>query len=431
MPTTQTTLPIVLENVRLIGGGPSARESATVLIRDGRLEILEGEPPPAEARRVDASGQILMPGFFDLRAHLREPGREDSETIATGTAAAVNGGFTGLLMTPDTVPPVDNGGMVQNLAALSAGAPIPVFITGCLSRRREGQELAEIGEMHARGAAMICDDPGTSCGPQLLRRALQYARDLGILLATHPDLPELSAGGAMHEGRTSYRLGLPGIPPCAEEIGLARDIRLAQSCRSRLHIRHVTTARGVETIRRYKKELEGLTAEVSPHHLIFTDEHVGDYDTSFKVQPPLRSREDIAALIDGLKDGTIDIIATDHAPRTEFEKAREFSAAPFGMTWLDHALPALYQHLILPGLITWELLVERMALAPRRLLGLPVPSLRSGSEVNAVLFHPGAPTHVTREFLQSRSINTPFLDQRLEGSVSMVMLRDKILKGQA
>ena len=427
MSTSPMMPPLLLENVSISGGS----EAVHVLLHEGRLDIVQGGSLPDGTRRMDASGQILLPGFFDLRAHLREPGREDSETIATGTAAAVNGGFTGLLMTPDTVPPVDNGGMVQSLVDLAGKtSPIPVSIAGCLSRGREGTELAGIGEMSERGAVMITDDPGPCCAPQLLRRALQYARDLGILIATLPDVPELSAGGAMHEGRTSYQLGLRGIHPCAEEIGLARDIRLALSCRSRLHIRHVTTARGVETIRRYKKEMEGLTAEVSPHHLLYTDESVGDYNTCFRVQPPLRPKEDVDALREGLRDGTIDIIATDHAPRTEFEKAREFSAAPCGMTWLDTAVPALYHHLVRPGILSWETLVQRMALAPRRLLGLPLPDLVAGSEVNAVLFNPGAQTLVDRAFIQSRSINTPLLGQSIQGDVSMVFLGRRLLKGR-
>lgn len=421
--------PILFQQVTVVS--PSHRDTGPVdvLCSGGCWHFpAPGELLPDDCRVIDARGQVLLPGLYDLHAHLREPGREDAETIASGTAASVNGGFTGLLLMPDTNPAIDNGGMVQSVIDIaSKTSPIPVNVAGCISRRRGGEELAEIGEMRLRGAVMITDDGAPVNNPLLLRRALQYSRDLGLLVASHCDVKELSGNGAMHDGKVSYRLGLPGIHPCAEEIGIARDIRLAQSCRSRIHIKHVTTASGVETIRRYKREGVQVSAEVTPHHLIFTDEDVGDYDTNFKVKPPLRPAADTAALLAGLIDGTIDVIATDHSPHTEFEKTRDFASAPFGITGLDTALPALHHHLIHPGHLTWDVLMERLAIAPRRLLGLETPDIAAGTAVDAVLFDPAATTTVDRAFLKSRSHNNPFLGKTLTGSVAMVLLGDRVL----
>jgi len=420
--------PILLQQVTVISPGGPAQGPQDVLLEAGRVRFVNRKAPVPEGCRIKmAAGKVLLPGLFDLHAHLREPGREDAETIASGAAAAVNGGFTGLLMMPDTSPALDNGGMVQSVLDIARHVPIPMQVAGCISRRRAGEELAEIGDMRERGAVMITDDGESVANPLLLRRALQYSRDLGLLVAVHCDVKELSGSGAMHDGRVSYRLGLPGIHPCAEEIGIARDIRLAQSCRSRIHIKHVTTARGVETIRRYKSEGVPVSAEVTPHHLIFTDEDVGDYDTNFKVKPPLRTPADREALLEGVNDGTLDVIATDHSPFTEFEKHRDFASAPFGITGLETALPALYHHFIRSGQLTWEILVERFSAAPRRLLGMATPDLRDGAGVNCVLFDPAGLTTVDEHFVKSRSRNTPFWGRTLNGRVELVVLGDRLL----
>lgn len=421
--------PILFQQVTVVSSAHRDSGPVDVLFADGRWQFPEpGAALPADCRIIPAQGKVLLPGLFDLHAHLREPGREDAETIASGTAAAVNGGFTGLLLMPDTNPPIDNGGMVQSVADIALKtSSIPVSVAGCISRRRGGEELAEIGDMHVRGAVMITDDGHPVSNPLLLRRALQYSRDLGLLVACHCDVRELSGSGAMHDGKVSYRLGLVGIHPCAEEIGIARDIRLAQSCRSRIHIKHVTTASGVETIRRYKREGVAVSAEVTPHHLIFTDEDVGDYDTNFKVRPPLRPAADTAALLKGLLDGTLDIIATDHSPHTEFEKTSDFASAPFGITGLETALPALHHYFIRHGKLPWDVLVERFSAAPRRLIGLTAPEISADAPVNAVLFDPAGITRVDKAFLKSRSHNTPFLGRELTGRVDMVLLGDRVL----
>ncbi len=417
--------PILIRNVKVVSPG-AATGLRDVVMADGRWSFPSA--PPTGLREIDGTGKILLPGLYDLHAHLREPGREDSETIATGCEAALAGGITGLTAMPDTAPPVDHGLLVHSLREIAARtARFPIEVAGCITRGRLGQELAEIGEMQARGAVMITDDPDPVANPQVLRRALQYARGLGMLVATTCEVRELSGAGAMHDGAVSYRLGLPGLHPCAEEIGVARDIRLAQSCGSRLHVRGISTAGSVEIIRRFKSEGVAVTAEVFPHHLLFTDAAVGDYDTVYKVRPPLRPEADRQALLAALREGVIDVLATDHTPHTWYEKTRDFGSASFGMTGLATALPALYQGLIGPGHLSWEVLVERFSAAPRRLLGLAVPEIAEGAAVNAVLFDPAARVTFSPEALRSRSHNTPFLQQTLPGAVVWVALGAEVL----
>ena len=418
--------PVLIRNVTVVSPGAET-QVRDVVMANGRWHFSDAKPSGG-IRTIDGTGKVLLPGLYDLHAHLREPGREDCETIASGCEAALAGGFTGLTAMPDTSPPVDNGGMVHSLREIAARtARFPIEVAGCITKGRLGQELAEIGEMQSRGAVMITDDPDPVANPQVLRRALQYARGLDVLVATTCDVGELSGAGAMHDGSVSYRLGLPGLHPCAEEIGIARDIRLAQSCGSRIHIRGISTARGAEIIRRYKSEGVAVTAEAFPHHLLFTDEAVGDYDTCYKVKPPLRPEADRQTLLQAVRDGVIDVLATDHTPHTWFEKTRDFGSAPFGITGLATTLPALYQHLIAPGLLSWEVLVERFSAAPRRLLGLTVPEITEGAAVNAVLFDPSVSTLFTPEALKSRSQNTPFLNQSLTGAVIWVGLGEQVL----
>ena len=423
-PTTAMS-DILLRNVTLATTGAAT----DVMIRDGRYEAIARSLPAAHGvRELDAGGLLLLPGMFDMNVHLREPGREDKEDMASGSAAAVNGGVTGLLAMPNTDPPVDTGGMVQSVVDLAkAKSLVPVLPAGCITKGRAGAELAAIGDMVMMGARMITDDPRPVDNPQVLRRAMEYARDFGLLVASHATTPALWQGGAMNEGTTSYALGLPGIPAIAEEIAIARDIALARHTGCPLHIQHVSTARGMDIIRRAKEEGVAVTCEVTPHHLIFTEAAVGDYDTRYKMDPPLRLDEDRAALLVALRDGTADVITSDHAPHSAFEKNTDFTSAPFGVSALDTSLLALFHHLVHPGLLGWEVLVERYALAPRRLLGLPVPTFNEGAAVDAVLFDPAAVTSVDAAFLCSQGQNNPFLGHSLRGSVRMVLLGARVL----
>ena len=427
---------ILLRGARPVTPGQTRPgEPCDVWVRGGQIEGLGAAGTlgaPEGARVVEAEGCLLLPGLFDMNVHLREPGREDKEDMASASAAALNGGITGLLAMPNTDPPVDSGGMVQSVRDLAAAkSRVPVFPAGCITHGREGAELAAIGDMAEKGALLLTDDPNPVENPQVLRRAMEYARDFGLILASHATTPALVRGGAMNEGPTSFRLGLPGLPAIAEEIAIARDIALARLTGCPLHIQHVSTARGMDVIRKAKEEGLAVTCEVTPHHLIFDETAVGDYDTRFKMDPPLRLPEDVEALLDALLDGTADVITSDHAPHSEFEKETDFASAPFGVSALDTALAALFHHLVKPGRVPWGILVERYSAAPRRLLGLPSVEIRAGAQANLVVFDPEASTHVTRDFLCSQGLNNPFLGRTLDGAVRMVLLGPQVAVGMA
>ena len=409
---------------------------ADVLAVEGVIRGVEergfvpGDVPP-QARVVEGSGaKILAPGFFDPHVHLREPGKVAAETIQSGAEAAINGGVTGVVAMPNTTPAIDSGAMVKNVLEIAArSARIPVYVCGAITKGRQGEELAAIASMKSAGAVMISDDGGPVENPQVLRRAMEYARDFEIMLASHCETMALSGPGAINEGRHAYKLGLPGTPAISEELCLARDCRLAQFTGARLHIQHVTTVRGMKTIERYRNDGVRVSGEVAPHHLLFIDEDIGDYDTHYKMNPPLRTPEDRAGLLEGLKKGLFECIATDHAPHTDFEKKREFVAAPNGITGLETAVVSLFHHFIQPGHFGWDLLVKRYSAEPRRLVGLEPVSIAAGQAANLVLFDPAASTAFTRETMKSKSTNTPFLNKTLNGAVELVMLGSSVLKG--
>ncbi len=418
-------------------GGLIAREEsakldpADVVVVDGAItEVRPGAEVPDGARVIDCSGRIVLPGMFDTHVHFRDPGREDMETIATGSAAAVGGGVTGVLMMPNTSPAIDSGGIVQSvLDNARDNSPLRhVYTAGCITKGRLGEELAGIAGMAARGVKVITDNGAPVERGLVLRRAMEYARNFDLIIASHCETPELSAEGAMNEGRASYALGLPGIPAISEEIGLDRDIRIAQYTGARLHIQHVTTARGMETVRRFKEAGVPVTCEVTPHHLLFNENDIVDYDTNYKMSPPLRTAEDNAALLQGLVDGVVDCIASDHAPHTEFEKNQDFTSAPFGITGLETALPALHHHFVKTGCFGWDLVVRRYAAEPRRLLGIGPMAVREGqAAAEIVVFNPARSSHFTKTFIRSKSCNTPWLNAELDGMVEMVVVDGRIL----
>jgi dihydroorotase len=413
---------------RLYRGGQIASEDSPLLLRADVLvegDRIIGVAPVindvADCEIIDCSGRILLPALFDVHVHAREPGREDKETIATCAEAAINGGVTGIVMQPNTIPAIDTPGTVRTVLELGRRTRINVQTTGAITKGRKSEELAPIGAMKAAGAVMITDDGDPVHNPQLLRIAMEYAKDFGLPLASHCEVKELSHGGCMHEGKVSYSLGLQGIPACSEEICIERDIRLAQFTGAHLHIQHVSSAIGMTAIRRAKEDGVHVTCEVAPHHLMFHHEHIGNFDTHYKMNPPLRTPEDNAALLQGLIDGVFDVIATDHAPHTEFEKNNDFASAPFGITGLETALPSLFDRYIAKGIFGWDLLVKRYSAEPRRLLKYePVP-IKEGGRAEFVVFDPAASTTFTREFMRSKSKNTPFLDQTLRGLVERVI----------
>ncbi|MDI1311624.1 dihydroorotase [Prosthecobacter sp.] len=405
-------------------------QTADVLVEGGQIiGVAAGISGVEDVEVIDCTGRILLPGLFDIHVHAREPGQEDKENIATCAEAAINGGVTGFVMMPNTAPAIDNAGVVRSVLESARRTRIGagIYTSGAITKGRQGEELAGIAGMKAAGCVMLTDDGFPVHNPQVLRRAMEYARDHDIPLASHCEVKELSGKGCMHEGKISYSLGLPGIPSISEEICISRDIRLAEYTGVHLNIQHVTTAEGMGTIKRAKDRGIRVTCEIAPHHLMFNHEHIGDYDTHYKMNPPLRTPEDNAALLQGLKEGWFDVIATDHAPHTPFEKNQDFASAPFGITGLETALVSLYDRYIAHGILSWQLIVRHYSAEPRRVMKLaPVP-VKEGGSAEFIVFNPARTTTFSREFMKSKSINTPFLDQTLQGMVERVVYRGEEL----
>jgi dihydroorotase len=425
---------LLITHARIASENPPVLADTDVLLADGKIhQIGKGLTAPEGTRVIDAAGRILMPGMFDAHVHLREPGFENKETIASGSEAAINGGITGLVMMPNTSPAIDSGTVVARVLEIARStARIPVHSSGCVTKGRHGKELSGIDGMRALGVKMLTDDGDTTADPAVLYRAMQYATEFGMFFASHCEVPELAGPRALNEGAMSYRLGIKGSPACAEEIIIDRDIRLAHAAGAHIHIQHVSSKLGMETIRWWKHRGDvKVTAEVAPHHLLFSEDDIGDFDTHYKMNPPLRTRADNAALLEGLLDGTFDLIATDHAPHTPFEKSQDFVSAPNGITGLDTALVSLHHHFVATGKFGWDLIVKRYSAEPRRLMGLPVVSITEGQPVDLILFDPDKETTFTTEFMKSKSRNTPFLDQTLKGGVDLVVLGGNVLLDRA
>lgn len=421
---------LLLQNARIASENSPVLLESDVLIVEGIIQdIGKSLAIPEGARVIDARGRVLMPGMFDAHVHFRAPGFENKETITTGSEAAINGGITGVVMMPNTRPALDSATAVATvLENAKHRSRIPVYTSGCVTKNREGKELAEIEGMRGLGVKMLTDDGDTTNDPAVLLRAMQYATEFGMFFASHCEVPELAGPRALNEGVMSYRLGIKGSPACAEEIIIDRDIRLAHAAGAHVHIQHVSSKLGMETIRWWKSRGDvQVTAEVTPHHLFFIDEHIGDYDTNYKMNPPLRTQADCDALLEGLIEGVFDIISTDHAPHTPFEKAQDFLSAPNGITGLDTALVSLYHHFVEPAKFGWDVVVKRYSAEPRRLMGLPVAAIEVGQPAECLLFDTEAETTFTREFMKSKSQNTPFLDQTLKGRVDLVILGTEIL----
>ncbi|MGI9241731.1 MAG: dihydroorotase [Verrucomicrobiales bacterium] len=420
----------VFRDAEVASAGARELRTVDVLVDGGKiLGVEERLAVPDGAEVIDCSGKVLLPGMFDAHVHLREPGRNDKETIRSGTEAAINGGVTGVLAMPNTSPAIDSGGLVRSVLDIAGRtARIPVQVAGAITKGREGREMASIAGMVGAGVRMVTDDGSPVENPQMLRRAMEYAREFGLIVASHCETMALSGSGAMNEGRVSYKLGIPGIPAISEEICIERDIAIARHTGCRLHIQHVTTARGMEIIRRAKEEGVAVTCEVAPHHLIFTESDIGSYDSNYKMNPPLRTADDNAALLQGLVDGVFDLIATDHAPHTEFEKQQQdFGNAPFGITGLETALPSLFHYFIKPGKLDWGLVVERYSAQPRKMLGLDPVEIAAGNGAELVLFDPATKSVFTKEFMRSKASNTPFLNREIDGRVEMVVVGDDLL----
>lgn len=411
---------------RLFKNGSIARadspdlERADVLVDDsGVIEKVGPNLDSADGiETVDCDGCVLLPGMFDLHVHAREPGEEDKETIVTCGKAALHGGVTGVILMPDTVPPIDSGNLVKSVHDLVAEAGlVSMFQAGCLTKGRAGEELAGFSGMVSRGVPMLTDSDRSVPDADLLRRCMEYAKDFGVLVTSFCDTPSLTKRGVINEGRTSYRLGLPGAPAISQEIAIARDIAVARYTGARLHIQQVSTRHGLAAIAAAKDDDIKVTCEVSPHHLIFNEEDIGDYDTARKLNPPLREKADCEALLEGLKNGTIDAIATDHAPHSQFDKSADFASAPSGATGLETAVLALFDRFIRTGEFGWDLLVQRYSTEPRKIVGQAPIGIVAGEKAEFFVFDPEAETKVTADYLETKSAMTPFLDDVLAGAI--------------
>jgi dihydroorotase len=400
----------------LITGGrvidPSQGLDATtdLWLRDGRVVSIGAEAGEAPERVIDARGMIVCPGLIDCHVHLREPGNNEDETIETGATAALAGGVTTVACMPNTRPALDSQGTVEFVVLQAKRArKANVYPVGAVSKGREGQELAELGQLVEGGAVAFTDDGAPVSDAALMRQALLYAKMFDRCVMQHCQVMELTRGGVMNEGFESARLGLGGMPAAAEDIMVARDIRLAEITGGRLHIQHISTARAVELVREGKRRGVRVTAEACPHHFTLTDECLRGFDTNYKMNPPLRTWEDVEAVIEGLTDGTIEILATDHAPHAAEKKALEIDRAPFGIVGLETLVPITVKALIEPGHLSWPQVIEKLTLHPARLLNLPRKgTLRPGSDADVTIIDPDVRWTIDPAKFHSKSRNTPF-----------------------
>jgi dihydroorotase len=408
---------LLIKQVSILGNTP-----VDILIKDGLIKEISSSISATSDEVLDASGCIALPGFVDLHTHLREPGRENSETIATGSLAAARGGYTAVSAMANTLPVADTAAIVEQVAAIGQSVGlVDVFPIGAVTRGLEGHELADLGSMAQSKARVriFSDDGNCVSDPLLMRRALEYVKQFDGVIAQHAQDPRLTEGSQMNEGVVASTLGLKGWPAVAEESIIARDILLANMVGARLHICHVTTAGGVEIIRWAKSQGMKVTAEVTPHHLLLTDDLAASFDPIYKVNPPLRTSADVAALRQGLVDGTIDIVGTDHAPHPVESKECEWQNAAFGMVGLETAFPILYTTLIATGKMNWERAAQVMSSAPARIGGYANHgrALEVGAPAHIAIVNPAGKMVVDRAQLASKSKNTPFHGMEFQGSL--------------
>ncbi len=407
---------ILIRGGRVIDPAQEIDEVADLAIKDGRIAAIGKSAPKSADEVVEAGGLVVAPGLIDMHVHLREPGNEESETIATGTMAAAAGGFTAVACMPNTDPPLDNDSAIEFVlrqAALTAHTR--VYPIGALTVGRQGKELAEIGLMVRAGAVAFSDDGAGIADAGVCLRAMRYVSMFDRLFVQHCEDPVLSGRGCMSAGPTATRLGLPAMSPIAEVVMVQRDITLAAQAGVRYHVAHVSTAGTVQRVREARHAGQRVTAEVCPHHLLLTDEACATYDTNFKMNPPLRTQADVDACRAGVADGTIDCLVTDHAPHGRESKEHEFAFAPFGIIGLETALPLFIEALVTTGLVGWPRLIAALSLNPARLLGVTGGSLRVGQPADVTLIDPNVEWTIDAEQMRSKSRNTPFDGRPVRG----------------
>ncbi|MBL7961216.1 dihydroorotase [bacterium] len=416
---------LLLKNARLIDVLNRRDEVTDILIKNGKIEKI-GKITQSGADTIDLSGKIVTHGFIDMHVHLREPGREDKETVWTGCNAAMAGGFTAIACMPNTTPPIDSPDTVLFVKSRAEKHLVDVYPVGCVSKNREGKELAEIGNLVEAGAVGISDDGDPVYNTEIMRRALEYVKMFDIPVIEHAEDKQLSNRGSMHEGFTSTRLGIRGIPSISEETIVARDILLAEYTDSRVHIAHISSGGTVRLVREGKKRGIKVTCEVCPHHFTLTDLAVENYNTFAKMNPPLREQKDVDEIKKGLQDGTIDIIATDHAPHTVEDKECEFDRAAFGITGLETCVGITLSDLVHKKVISLESAIDKLAIAPRKLLNLQLPEFTTGASATFTILDLEKVWKYDVSQTCSKSVNTPYHNYEMRGKAIGVIHKNKI-----
>lgn len=420
---------ILIKGAKVIDGKQNIADTFDVLVEKGKISDMKKDIKPVETDKVIvARDKILTAGFIDMHTHLRNPGREDEETFLTASKAAIKGGFTSVAAMANTSPVVDNQGVVEFVYSQSRkDALINVFCVGAATKELKGENLTDMADIKKAGVVAFSDDGNCIKNTHTARRVFEYAKMLDTVVISHCEDIDLSCQSPMNEGKVSTRLGFEGAPSESESIMVARDIQLAKLTGARIHFAHISCKESVELIRRAKKEKIAVTCETCPHYFSLTDEAVAAFNTNFKVNPPLRAADDVKAVKQGLADGTIDAIATDHAPHTEAEKDVEFEYAPFGMIGLQTALGISIRELVETKILTMEELIKKFTLAPALILGLKKGTLEIGADADIIVFEPNTKWCFTKEDIESKSKNSPFIGEELMGRVSDVIVGGKLV----
>ncbi|HHP50545.1 MAG TPA: dihydroorotase [Moorella mulderi] len=420
---------IFIRGGRVIDPSQNLDEELEVLIEGDRIAALGRDlSPPPGAKIISAHGKIVAPGFIDMHVHLREPGYEHKETIATGTRAAAAGGFTSVVCMANTLPVADNVGVIAYIKekARKEGM-VRVYPVGAVSKGQEGEEMAEIGDLASAGVVALSDDGRPVMNSLVMRYALEYARMFNLPIISHCEDENLANGGVMHEGYMSTVLGLRGIPAAAEEVMVARDLILAEMTGGKIHLAHLSTAGSVRLLKEARSRGIRVSAEVTPHHLCLTDKMVETYDTNTKVNPPLRPDEHRQALVEALVQGIIEVIATDHAPHAQEEKEQEYDYAPFGISGLETAVPLVITCLVLPGQLSWSQMIRAWSTNPARILGIPGGTLAEGSVADVTIIDPDREKEVDSQKFYSKGRNTPLTGWKLKGWPAVTIVGGKVV----
>jgi len=420
---------LLIRGGRIIDPAQAMDKVTDILVINGKVETVANNIEAREGmKEIDAEGLIVCPGLIDVHTHLREPGQEHKETVFTGAAAAAAGGYTAVCAMPNTDPVADNQTVVSFVKQRGINAQLSrVYPIAAITKGSQGQELTEVGDLVGAGAVALSDDGQPVMNAAVMRRALEYTKLFSLPIVSHAEDKTLSAGGVMHEGEVSTRLGLSGIPALAEEVAVMRDILLAEATGGQLHLAHISTVGAVNLVRQAKLRGANITAEAAPHHFSLTHQAVDGYHTDTKVNPPLRTEADVEAVIKGLSEGTLDVIATDHAPHSMEEKDVEFDLAPFGLVGLETALALVVSKLIRPGHLNWTQAVTLLSTNPARIFKLPGGTLTPGSEADITIINPDLERTVTKELFKSKGRNTPFDGWKLQGWAEYTIVSGKII----